>query len=917
MSIIATMLLASTQAQAQIAPGVTQSAAHTANLSGTVTKADGTPVSGADVKLHGPAILSAKTDDRGTFTLTSVPWGIYQISVTSGLGTATRSDVAISGDINVSIQYAQRSDLRTIANVSTGGAGAHINVTSSSITSVTPSEYAFQGNGTWTQLFAQVPGVAPSGYTYGGDATTMSTQGSPQTPVVLSLNGALPYETSTTLDGMPLQGTTFAVLGAAVGGGFDLSSLPINAFDTADIVRGPGANAPSIVDSIGGSFVLHGPGLVNASHFEFNASNDPYGGIISNAKAQFRVGRLAATLIYGVNDSPGPLGTKSVLTTSFASPATIGGQPVNQPTTGENANGQGITNCYCTFSNTLLYKGPPLQSSTAWTAHNGAADLAYEIAPSVTVEMFYAAGTSIVNDLAGNYPLNFAPSVAVPPYSGSLAASPGMATNYSLLTAQASQPIEEATSLLEEKLTAYIGSGVLRIAALQNNTYNSLNYYDTAPNGTYQVWGTANVGTPGTTTAYNGTSQALTFSPLTIDSHAWTNNRDLLGSYAIELGPKSSAGVSYTQSYYNAPNYLTIDYGGGPLPAISQSTAVSETTRETRLHVDTALSKLALDASWYFANGSFHVPSPITAGAFSNLSFPYSAPRLGAVWSASSDIAIRASAGGGYALPTLTNVTGSPPAYEAPEYLQTIPNPNIKPEESFGFDVGADTRIQRNTVVSLDLYRTNLYGQFFTSTTSSTFQGSPLYITQFGNLGTSRMEGINLDAKRDVTSGYYWRGTLGFTRGYALSLPAGVYNNPSIPCTNCTNQGLIPGPNFNSASGFLATVPYTSASAQLGYKWSLGKYVDLSATYYGNNNIYNTPTAFVGWDAHAGYALKKNVSLVLSFTNITGAYDQPIENYNPSRAVPVIPGANGYYQGAIFASPYQARSLTLNVAIKE
>ena len=30
-------------------------------------------------------------------------------------------------------------------------------------------------------------------------------------------------------------------------------------FETADVVRGPGANAPSIVDSVGGSFVLHAP----------------------------------------------------------------------------------------------------------------------------------------------------------------------------------------------------------------------------------------------------------------------------------------------------------------------------------------------------------------------------------------------------------------------------------------------------------------------------------------------------------------------------------------------------------------------------------------------------------------------------------------------------------------------------------
>lgn len=262
------LLIMAQPAIAQIAPGVTQSAAHTANISGTVTRSDGTPVGGADVRLNGPALLSTKSDERGGFSFRNVPWGTYQVIVTSALGTASRDNVVLNGDITVAIQYQAPNGLHTIAQVSTTGAGAHINVTSSSITSINPSEYAFQGNGTWTQLFAQVPGVAASGATGGGDSYYVSIVGNPQAPVVLSLNGALPYETSTTLDGMPLQGTSGAETYLGAGSGVDLSNLPLNAFDTADVVRGPGANAPSIVDSVSGSFVLHAPGQVSANHFE-------------------------------------------------------------------------------------------------------------------------------------------------------------------------------------------------------------------------------------------------------------------------------------------------------------------------------------------------------------------------------------------------------------------------------------------------------------------------------------------------------------------------------------------------------------------------------------------------------------------------------------------------------------------------
>jgi hypothetical protein len=178
------------------------------------------------------------------------------------------------------------------------------------------------------------------------------------------------------------------------------------------------------------------------------------------------------------------------------------------------------------------------------------------------------------------------------------------------------------------------------------------------------------------------------------------------------------------------------------------------------------------------------------------------------------------------------------------------------------------------------------------------------------------MEGINLDVHHDVPSGYYWRGTLGLTRGYVVSVPSGFYNNASCPTAPCTNQAIVPGANFNSAAGYSATVPYASASAELGYRWNPGKYVDLSATYYGNNNIYNTPGAFVELDGHLGYPLTKNVSLLATFTNITGAYDQSILTYNPSYAVPVISGAPPNSQGAAFVVPYGPRSVIVTAGVR-
>jgi len=895
-------------ALAQIAPGVTQSAARTANITGTIMQSDGSPVVGTDVKLNGPVLLSTKSDAHGIFSFSSVPWGIYQIVVTSTLGTVSRNGVPVNGDINVAIQYQTQSGLRTIAHVSTIGAGAHINVTSSSITSISPSEYAFQGNGTWAQLFAQIPGVAVSGYTEGGYVGGSALPGSPQAPVVLSLNGALPYETSTTLDGMPLQGTSSNEGYTDTGGGVDLSNMPLNAFDTADIVRGPGANAPSIVDSVGGSFVLHAPGKVDINHFEFSTSNDPYGGIVSNAKIALHFGRLSATFIYGVNDSPGPLGTSNVISAIPLTPTTINGQTVWASTYSSPYITQGIPNCYCSVTDTLLYCCVP--QSTAWTAHSGAAALFYEITPSISAEVFYAGSTSRVNTQGGYYPVEFAPSMAVPSYSGSLTPSPSGQTTYLLQGVNWPNLNTQASSLSEEKLTAYIGRGVLRLAALQYSSFYYVNAYQSLGNGQYTLWGTSDIGPtyPGTPTAYNGTPESLTFPNVLLDYHLRSNNRDLLGSYAVPLGATSSIGVSYVTSYYNDP--YTINFVCGGIPTFSQSnpSSLSETTNETRVHVETEISdKLSLGLSWYFAKGTYHVPVPSNPSYWTNSVFPYNAPRFGAVWKASPDIAVRTAIGGGYALPVLFNLTGFSLNFANGAYSEYTPNLNLKPEETFGFDVGTDIRFHRNTLLSLDLYRTNLYGQFYTLENESTLNGFPLFLTQTGNLGTTRYEGINLDIRHNVPAGLYWHGTLGFTRGYVVSVPPGFYNNPSVPCVNCANQFVIPGPNFNGA--YSAAVPYANASAQLGYHWSPGKYFDLSSTYYGNNNQYFSSKAFVEFDAHAGYKITRNVSLLATFRNITGVYDQSIQVYNASYAIPVIQGAPPYAQGAALEVPYGPRSV--------
>src|SRR5258708_37048205 len=109
------------------------------------------------------------------------------------------------------------------------------------------------------------------------------------------------------LDYMPLIGASSNFSGGQAGSGTDLSLYPLNGFPTTDIVRGPGAAAPSIVDSIGGSFILPSPGKVDKNHSRLSLSTDPYGGIVANLLFPTRFGRLSPVLTYRINDTPEPV----------------------------------------------------------------------------------------------------------------------------------------------------------------------------------------------------------------------------------------------------------------------------------------------------------------------------------------------------------------------------------------------------------------------------------------------------------------------------------------------------------------------------------------------------------------------------------------------------------------------------------
>jgi outer membrane receptor protein involved in Fe transport len=892
----------------QIAPTTT------ATISGSIKSSTGTPVAGARISITGPKRATTTSDAQGYFVFVGVPFGTYVMSATAAkFGTATRQ-ITVTEDIDVAIQYEAPSPLKTIARVSTN---AQFNVTPASITHVDPLAYVLNGQTSWRQILEQIPGVSVTG---NSDTIFSALPDSPFIPVQISINGALPYETATLLDDMPIISSSF--IGDA-GTGTNLGLYPLNGFSSADIVRGPGANAPSIVDSIGGSFVLHAPGVVDKDRYDLSISRDAYGGVLGTAAAAVHFGNFSVAVSYGINDSPGPLGVTSGIVPNESVPLTVDGHPFvcsgkctltdtfapgYQPFTGSTGFATGLLIC-CSSINTY------------WNQQGGSFALTYTVSRAVTAEIYYAGSTAEIHYLQPAFQVDFTPPSG---YTG------GFPQGISLLNLGSAlypdSPNRQTSSLVEEKITARLGSGVLRLALLQNRAWNEL--LDTGlSTQTGQLYGGGAYCnnppkcTSTTPVVFNGGTYNMTFQPIYVDSENPSNNRDLLLGYATPLGQASHVGVSFVKSYYNTPDYFFVSFG--PPSSFTSSTTipsgVSQTTNETRVFVGgNPSAQTSLDLSWYFVGATYHLQNPNNPSLYSDSTFSYNAPRLGFVWRPTPPVAVRASAGGGFAEAPLGDLIGTNmPFCSGGTCTVSRPNLNLVPEKSFGFDLGTDVRLSRDTMASFDVYRSNLYGQVYMFTQlDGMYNGQPLYATTYGNLGESRYQGMLLDLHHNPPHGFQWALAAGLTRGYVVSVPAGFYNGtngyPYKACTLCANLEVVPGVNFNGT--FAGVVPYSQATGTLGYQWQDRAYVDLVGTYYGNNNSYYRP-AFVELDSHFSVPFTPNVSLLLTLRNISGIYGVGVGEYSAANNVgfPSVAGPPFGYQ----AQYYGPRAVILTAQFHE
>jgi hypothetical protein len=865
-------------------------------IRGTVTGAHG-GLGGASIEAAGPIVRTTASRADGTFVLSNLAPGLYRVTVhAAGYIEASRADIAIAdGETVVDVTLAAASsNLKQIGTVKTTATGGHFNVTPAAVQTISAQVLDERDVPQVREILESVPGVSLSRSSeYEGNSSAAF-----DNVVFAIVRGGEPFETGTLIDGHPMYG-------AASNQGFSVGWIPTGIIQSIDIVKGPGATTPSINNAINGSvnFITVDPRSSRpGGRIEFES--DGFNGSIFKSKYVGRLGdKLSFALGYDQQESPGPSdGRPTPFILGQNNNNAINGQPFAQCVG---------SNCYsATGANAARYFGsPPIVDvqavgcctidHTGYSNRGELAKLRYDFSPALYVTAGFF-GTQTFQQLGvqnlGNY-------VFTPPagYTGAIPAGPIQAATAYDGSATAQLSGKGYNSAFTFDVVGQLGKVTLSAKAIQFNSRQ--NYQNGVPflgansvaagSVPVSLYGGVASGTAPAYTTYNGTPVQYTPG---LGAYTYTYGTNLGGltlqadlpvgdnTYTLAFD-KSRYSSLFAYDYgYSYPGFTATDIAANPYPGNFE---VIESLL-ARASFDVARNVRGV-ASVYYNRYDAHasVNNNVT---FSDYVSNYTAPRVALTWRPENPLSYRFSAGSSIAPAVLTNIIGgalpaTPNSSTTPTYYtESVTNASVKPETAFGFDGGFDYRLRGpDIVISTDVYTTNLVNQLFTqSTPSGTFNGLPLYVVKYQNLGRARYEGIELSLLHDARRGLFWSVAGALMRSAPYDLPPSFYNLPGQP--NSTNLGIVNGHNFTGVNtGFNGaangvSMPYSAGSASLGWRTRADGFIRLDANYYGPNNQYYEPP-FVVVNGSAGIPVGPKTQLTFSWSNLTNVFSSAFPIY--------------------------------------
>lgn len=913
--------------------------AGTGTLSGAVHDEAGSPIPDASVRLTGPSSYKTVTDQQGDFTFAAVAAGIYSIAIAKpAYVSAAQSDIVVVGGgsqaLTVVMEHVTFSSLRTIASVRVRGSAA-INTSAASINSISPQEFVNQAQPQVTRVLNEVPGIQislPSNSTNGA---------SPGSITVPNIRNALAYETASLIDGHPIS----------VGQYGDNVTTFLNAFmfGNVEVIKGAGASSPVVNNAIGGTvnFRTKEPTLTPQMQLMFGFDNR--GGTISNFGYSNTIGRLGIVADLATNNNPSALYGKRI----FYDPT---GGLLGSGFLDSGASSTNIGNTVSTVAQSY-----PLVACcyTVYGSYDQTAELLkarYKFSSATALTVSYLAGQTD-SDQSGNtgslVQAQFAPGAG---YTGPLPAGPMLVGSSSTNVFPGAfngehniEPIfqaEVATTLNNDTVLArYYHASILRYqfqGGSNNPDFNAVTLY-----------GTSTSANGGIAATYNGMPANVGFN----DFYQEPELDKLSGGtfeYQHPLGNRGVLTISADRTYSQSTDYSVFS---GPFYSFNLPPGTNQTLTTYMLRGQFNLSsRLNLTWTHYYNTYLLNYPLSCAGGCntfdaavngtgvtFGSTRTNHYDPRLALVYRPSANSSVRLSAGSSIAPPYLGLFSPSAASFSGSNYaVETVPNSSLKPETAFGWDFGGDVRLRDNvTLVSGDVYLTNLFNRFFSQSSSTglfcsnnpkdpnfctSFSGTvpvntPILNSTTENISNARFEGIELTVRRDPPFGlgYIVAGSL--QRGYYYNLPPFFYcQNPGPGCTMNQNLNIISGQNtngipvgfFNVSFGGNMRIPYAQGNAEISYTWRNGAYAAFGDTYYGKNNSLNEPPFGIAY-ATLRYPLTSRISLQVSGDNLFNAYSAVFPIYGGGVPIPLADGTIAATSGNVLGPATYRFALLTNL----
>jgi outer membrane receptor protein involved in Fe transport len=863
-------------AAAATAPVVVAQSSGQATLSGSVHDQTGAAVPNALVTVSGPSTATTATDADGNFSV-SVPAGIYRVGISKGgFNPVALSDIVAaagtSTPLAVSMSQASLNSLTTIGTVTSQTRGSQINAGPAQTTVVSGQAFADLGDPQINTVLQRIPGL------------TIQQMGSQQDRTIV-VGGVQPYETQVLIDGHPLAQGQYGV--------WVSTYFPSFLIGSAEVQSGPGNTTPFANLAVGGTANLVTPGFTKATHVAFNQSIDNYGSLSSTVLATGSISNLSYVIDAGALGQNTPFSGKTDCITL------PDGGTGNSIISGC---GPADGNLYQRgYAFKLRYDFTP---TTSFTASYVGAFGGYD--PQGTAWGTALGPTTIVNCQTT------APLCGVPnnPYIGKTINGYQWYTGSSIYNDQ---------TLWDAEFRTAIGSGTLLVRPYLGQIEPEI-IVDAGSEGFQKFYGQPGVFAPGLVPGQPvpagyvppaGTAEAdceASFGSISNPAGIYTtvnNQFQCFGNPYTTYEQDKLYGMttSFTQPLGSNGNFLQLTYdfhGQSTFAYIDQPAFVSVPLSTDRYSTFALTGAFAIAPMVTFNMGLYDTlwnvvgtepasnVDPTLVGFSRTIS--HFDPHGAFVIRPDAANSIRVAAGTSTTFPFVGQVSGlatfEPPACSlgapyADGGTLTEKNPNLNPETSIAYDVGADHKFSNSSVVSVDLQETVVHGVFANLQTSVPSSNPSLCLP-----GQPALEGIYLPGNvaklvaQSVNLKYAYAPPKGLGFNVAASAESSIMsgfnagNAPQLPANNIQVCG--PGTTVGAST----CIPYLQGYGQ--FTWTGGgTFLALGAQYYGNNNAYFSPP-FAQVDFVARHAIMKNASLQVSVQNLlnTNNYGQylPIPN---------------------------------------